>query len=135
MPALIVNIVRPGLRIERRLDRRHLGAKTDQHRFKHMIAADAQPVADDLHVNVSVAEMPREARQIDRGSGCHLEQRLRLVLDAHDRAIVEHEPVAVPERHGVRQIEQEFRSFPAGEHDPTPMPLVRIEHDEVDDPI
>ena len=52
------------LRIEWRLDRRQAGAEPAQHVLDHVVAANAQPIADDLHVDVAVADVPGEPRQL-----------------------------------------------------------------------
>ena len=38
------------------------------HLLQHVIAADADPVADDLHVGVAVAEVPCEPHEAERRS-------------------------------------------------------------------
>ena len=48
--------------IERCLDRRQLGAEPAQHVLDHVVAAHAQPIADDLHVDVAIADVPGEPR-------------------------------------------------------------------------
>ena len=60
--------VRARLRIERRFDRRQLRAEPAQHLFQHVIAADAELVADDLHVGVAVADVPGEPHEFVRAS-------------------------------------------------------------------
>ena len=47
-------------------------------------------------------------------------------------AVVEHDAVAVAQRHGLVEVEQEFRAALALEHDAAAMPVARIEHDAVD---
>ena len=76
--------------------------------------------------------------QASRTSSCgrlrgDLDQRLRLAGDTHDRAVVEHEPVAVAQHHRPAAVEQELGAPLAGEHDAPAMALVGIEHDAVDD--
>ena len=62
--AVMMVLVGAVLRIERRFDWRKPRAEPAQHVLDHMIAADAQPVADDLHVDVAVADVPGEPRQL-----------------------------------------------------------------------
>src|SRR5215831_12868200 len=122
------------LRIERRLDRGDLRAKPAQHLLQHVIAADAQLVADDLHVGVAVADVPSEARQLMRAHGSDLNQQLRLPGNPHDRTVLEHEAIAILECRRVREIEQERGAALAGQRDTAAMALVGIEHDTVDGP-
>ena len=49
------------LRIERRLQRGHLGAEPAQHLLQHVVSADADAKPIDLHVGVAIAKMPGEA--------------------------------------------------------------------------
>ena len=113
------------LRIERRFERRELRAEAAQHVLQHVIAADAQLAADDLHLGVAVAEMPGEPHQLLRVRRRDLDQRLRLAGDPHDRAVVEHQPVAVAQLHRLRQIEQIGRAALADEHDAPAMAVCR----------
>src|SRR5438874_11273198 len=67
--------MRAGFGLERRFDRRQLSAEPRDHIFKHVIAADAQRGADNLHLGMSVAEVPSEPDQIERRLGRDLDQR------------------------------------------------------------
>ena len=97
-----------------------------------MIAADAQLVADDLHVGVAVAEVPGEPGEVMRGGGGDLDQRLGAADHAHDAAVVEQETITVVQDGRVRQVEQERRAALARQRDATAVPLVEIEHNLVD---
>ena len=57
-------------------------------------APDAQSLADDLDVDVTIADMPREACQIVSIRSGDFNQRLGPPNDADDRAVVEHQAVA-----------------------------------------
>jgi mannose-6-phosphate isomerase-like protein (cupin superfamily) len=120
------------LRVERGVDRRDRGAEARRHLLQHVVAPDAEFVADDLHVGVAVAEMPGELHECERRPGVHLSQGFRLAGNQDNPAIVEHDAVAVAQRDGLVEIQQEFRSALALEHDAAAMPVARIEHDKVD---
>jgi len=120
------------LRIERRLHRRKPRAEPAQHLLDHMIAANAQPVADDLHVDVPVADMPGEPRQFVTVGGGDFDQRLRPADDAHDAAVIEHKTITVTERRRLRQVEQEGRAALAGQNGAAAMALMRIERNLID---
>ena len=62
-----------------------------------------------------------------------LDQRLRLADDPHDRAVVEHQPVAVAQHRGLRQVEQEARAGLAGHDQTAAVAVVGGEHDAVDE--
>ena len=53
-------------------------AEAAQHVLEHMVAADAQPVADDLHVGVAVAECQASRARSCAAAGGDLDQRLGL---------------------------------------------------------
>ena len=130
VPVLI--IVSATLGIKRRFDRFEPCAKAAQHIFDHMIAPDAQPLADDLNVDVTIADMPSKAREIVTIGSGDFNERLGPADHADDGAVVEHEAVAVAEHSGLRQIEQKFCAAFAAQHHPSPMALMRIERNRVD---
>jgi len=120
------------LRIEWCLDRRKPRPETAQHLLDHVIAADAQPIADDLHVDVTVADMPSEPRHVVRARCGDLDQRLRPADDAHDGAVVEHERVAVTQGGRLRQIEQERGAALGGKDDTAAVAVIGVERDLID---
>jgi len=124
--------VRALLRIERRLDRKKPRTEPAQHVLDHVIAANAQPIADDLHLDMTIADMPGEPRQLLTSGGRDLDQRLPPADDAHDAAVVEHETVTVPQSGRPRQVEQKGRAAFAGQDHAAAMPLVRIEQNLID---
>ena len=128
----VVLFVGATLGIKRRLDRLKPRTKAAQHIFDHMIAPDAQPLTDQLHVDVTIADMPGEPREIVGIRRGDFNKRLRPANHADYRAVVEHEAVAVTKRRGVRQIKQEFCAALTAEHHPPAMALIRIELDRVD---
>ncbi len=97
-----------------------------------MIAADAEPVAGDLHVDVPIADVPGEPRQLVGIGRGDFNERLRPADNAHDGAIIQQKPIAVTQRRGLRQIEQKRRAALAGQNDAAAMPIMRIEHDRID---
>jgi len=124
--------IRALLRIERRFDRREPRAEPAQHILDHMIAAQAQPITDDLHLDVTIADMPGEPRQFVAAGGGNFDQRLRPADDAHDAAIIENETITVTERGSLRQVEQEGGAALAGQNDATAIALMRIERNLID---
>src|SRR4029079_18220505 len=122
---------RARLRVKRRIDCRDRGAEARRHLLQHVIAPNAQPLADDLHVGVAVAEMPGKLHECERRPGAHLRQVFGLAGNQHDPTIVEHDAVAVAQRHGLVEVQQEFRSAFTLQHNAAAMPVARVEHDEV----
>jgi hypothetical protein len=124
--------VRALLRIERRFHRHQPCAEPAQHILDDMIAANAQPIANDLHLDMPIADMPREPRQFLAASGGNFDQGLGPADDADDAAVVEHESVAVAQSGRARQVEQKGRAALAGQDEPAAMALVRIEQNLID---
>ena len=114
-------------RVERRVHRRKPRAEATQHVLDHMVAANAQPIADDLHVDMPVADMPGEPRQLVTVGRGDFDQRLEPADDAHNTAVVEHKPVAVAQSGRLWQVEQKGRAALAFQDNAAAMPVVRIE--------
>ena len=88
-------VVGAALGLEGRLNGCHARAQPAQHVLDHAVAADAQAVADDLQLGVAIAEMPGEARQCGDVGGGNLGKRLGPSDHRDNRAVAEHEAVAV----------------------------------------
>jgi hypothetical protein len=123
---LVLVLVRIGawLRFEHGFDGGELRAQTAQHLFQHVIAPDAQPVAENLNIRMTVAELPGERSELPRRSRRDLDQRFLLARNPYDRPIVKHETVAIAQRDGLRQIEQELRAAPPTQDDAAAMAFV-----------
>src|SRR5664279_4152539 len=102
---------RRGFRIEGRVEQRKLRAKAMQHILQHMIAPDAQSVADDLHVGVAVAEMPGQPHAIERVASRNLHELLLFARYQYDRPVIEQQTVAVAQAHRLCEIEQKLRAL------------------------
>jgi hypothetical protein len=124
--------VRALLRIKRRVEGSQQSAEPPQHVLDHMIAPNTQPVADDLHLDVPVANVPGEPRQRMAVRGGDFDQRLRAANDPHDAAIVEHKTVAVAQSDDLGQIEQKGRAALACQNDPATLPLMRVKRHLID---
>jgi hypothetical protein len=124
--------VRALLRIKRRVEGSEQRPEPPQHVLDHMIAANTQPVAHDLHLDVPVADVPGESRQRMAVGSDDFDQRLGTADDPHDAAIVEQKTVAVAQSDDLRQVEQKSRPVLAGQDDPAALPLMRIEQNLID---
>jgi len=129
---LVTVIVGAALGIEGCINRRKARAEPAQHVFDHMVTPDAQPIADNLHIEVAIADMPGEPRQLMRVGRRNFDERLGAPDDTDHTAIVEHEAIAVMQGRGLRQIEQKFCAAFAVQNDAAAMTLVRVKHDGVD---
>src|SRR5215831_14376278 len=65
------------IRLERRLDHDGLRATLAEQGLDLRVALDAQPVGEELHRHMPVAEQPRDAREYGRIGDARLDQRFR----------------------------------------------------------
>src|SRR6202167_4592688 len=91
-------IVGAAFGIKRRFDRRQPRAEPAQHIFDDVIAPDAQPLADDLHVEVTIADMPGQPRQVVNVRSGDFNERLGPSHDAGDRGVLAHQTVTLAQR-------------------------------------
>ena len=124
---MTVPVRRPGvgadLRIERGLRSCNPATKARDHLGDYMILADAQTLADDLHRQVTIAEMPGDAQQTSRVSGLDFEDRLGGGAHPDKCAVIELEPVALGEMTSPREIEQKDGARIGGEPNAPAMPV------------
>ncbi len=119
------------LGVEGGSDVRHDRAEVVDHVLDNRVVADAQPVAEELGRQVAVAEVPGNAQQIDRRLCRDLAERLGRRIDGNDAAVLQHQPVAIPEWHRLRQVEQEFQLAGSRHRHAPAVALVVIEDDAV----
>jgi len=123
--------IRTAFGVERGFNRPDLAAKPRHHFLDHMVAADAQASAGDLHGQVPVAEMPGELQEMIRPFGADLAQRLGRADNLDEASILQLHRVACAQRHGFRQVEQELHTADGTQRDPPAMAIVELQHDTV----
>jgi hypothetical protein len=104
-------LVGAALGIEGRLDPGDADAKTGELRLESGIVAHAQPVREDLHRHVAVAQPPREPGECRQVSCAQFDQGLRLGDDLDQPAVLEAKRVAHAQAHRLREIEGEARAL------------------------
>ena len=119
--------VGPGLRVERSLDMVHMPTEPPDHFLDDVIGANAQMLAEDLHRQMPVAEMPCDAHQVAVLVRVDVEQRLGPRDHAHDAAIVQHHAVAVAQPDRLRQVEQQLAPGLGGQQDAAAEPAILVE--------
>src|SRR5271166_1935193 len=95
-----------GFRVEGGLQSGDLAAEAGHHFSNHMIGADAQSLAGDLHRQMPVAEVPCNAQQICVTGGDDFKQRLSGGANAKIAAALQFETITLDEMMGARQVEQ-----------------------------
>src|ERR1700742_2865701 len=94
------------LRVKGRVQIYDLTPKSDHHFANHVIGADAQSLAGDLHGQMPVPEMPGDAHQVCAARGHNFEQRLRRGANEQVPAALDLETVTLDQVMCPRQIEK-----------------------------
>ena len=128
-----LRVVSSAFGLERRVDRDHLGAERRKQLFNRRIALHPQPLLQDLHRHMPVAEMPGEPRQRRKVGGAGLDQRLGLSDDLDQRAVIEHQRVIGAKPHVFGEIELDAGSIDAEREALLRLPLRMREDQRVDD--
>lgn len=119
MMVMMMRMVRVRARaigLERRGERRHLGGGTGEQCLDLGVAAQSQPVGEDLHRHMAVAELPRRPRERRRVGDARLDQRFRVGHDLDEAAVVEHQHVVGRERRRIGKVELDAGAL-AGEEE------------------
>lgn len=117
--------------LERRLDMADLGAKPAHHVLQHMIAPHAQPVVENLRLDVAIADVIGDARQLARIAAAHFRQLFRRGHDFDQATVFQNQRVAAAQRHGLRQIEQKFSAARARHRHAAAMAPLVVENNGV----
>ena len=142
MPAMLMIVMTGGrlgrgggidaaFRIERRLDGERAPAERLGHRLDHRIAANAQPLADDLHRQLPMTEMPGDSRHMRQIVAANLGQRLGCRHHFDQPAVIQHQSIAAAQRQLLLKIEQKRQPAGAGQRGVPAAPCIKIEHDRV----
>jgi hypothetical protein len=118
-------------RIERRLDLDDAGAEPARHVFDHVISADAQALLQQFGRQVTIAQMPGDARQRRRVRAANLQELFGRGDDFDDPAVFQRQAVAGAQHDRLRQIEQKGEAAHADHRDPPAVTIVIVEHDRV----
>lgn len=142
MPAMLMIMITGGrlgrgggidaaFRIERRLDGERAPAERLGHRLDHRIAANAQPLADDLHRQLPMTKMPSDSRHMGQIVATNLGQRLGRRHHFDQPAVVQHQGIAAAQRQLLLKVEQKRQAAGAGQRRVPAAPCIKIEHDGV----
>lgn len=124
--------VSAALRIERRLDRHQSRAQRFQRCFERAVGPHAQPVGENLHRHVAVAEMPGKARQMREIAAANLDEGLGLDHHIDEAAVIELQRVAVAQQQRLGKHRADLCAVHAGEVPGLQPAPLRIQEDGVD---
>jgi hypothetical protein len=123
--------VRAGLGLERRLGPHDASAQARDHGLEDVVAADADPIRENLGRDVTVAEVPRDAAaQVEVAED--LRDRLGARDDPNDAAGFEREPVALAKRDRLGEVEQKHETLRAPHGDAPAVSAVVGQLDPID---
>ena len=128
---VMMAVRRSGLRIERRIECRDMRAEAAQHVFQNVITAQADVISHNLNVGVAIAEMPGEPHGIERAMRTDFKQLFRRTLHKHNRAVFEHEAVAIAQGYRRREVEHELCALLSGQDDAAAIAVTGVEGDTV----
>ena len=131
MPRMTAPDISAAFRIERCFNDNDARAKAAHHLLDHMIAPDAQALADDLRRQMAVAEMPGDPHQMMRIGAADFHQQLGRGNHFDQPPVFQHQRIAAAQRDGFFQIQQEFQPARSRHRHAAAMPVVEIEHHRV----
>ena len=123
--------VSAGLGFKRSFNVNDLCAKPAQHVLDHAIPTNAKLGAVDLDRQMTIAEVPGQPHDVMRIATTNLAELLRRGNDLNQSAIIEQKPIAMTQRHGVREIEQKRHSAHACHRQTATMAVNMIKHNAV----
>jgi hypothetical protein len=108
---------------------RKRGAETAQHRLDDMVGPNEEGLIAKLGGEVSIPQVPSEARKLMAVGVPHLDERFFRRDDVEPAPIVEAQTVAF--RHGdrFRQVQQHLLASVGGQHQAAAMPCIEVERD------
>ena len=118
-------------RLERRFDLKQCRTKAAQHILDDMIAPDAQLPTRDLDRQMTIAEVPGDARKILRLVAADLRQGFGRGYDFNETAILKHQGIAIAQDQSLGKIEQKEKPMHGLHHDAAAVTRIEIEHHRV----
>jgi hypothetical protein len=117
--------------VEWRVNERQSRAKATEHALQNVIAPDAQLFAYQLHVGVTVAEVPGETDQLAWRPRAEFGKSLGHSRDKNDPAIVEQQSIAVSQSNRLGEINQKAYAALSAEDNAPALAVGGVEHDAV----
>ena len=118
-----------GFGVEGGFDDVDVAAEVFDHFLDDVVAADADLVADELHREVAVAEVPGDADELGVGMGVDFGERFGAGADADELAAVGLQGVAVAQAVGLGEIQQKVVAGGGLQADAAAVAAVEIDED------
>jgi hypothetical protein len=116
-----------GFGIEWRVDRLDMAAKALDHFLDDMVGTDPDPVAKQLHRQMTIAEMPGDADKFPVVMTVNFQQRLGPRADLDDPAFFKSEPIAIAQPHRLRKVDQQLLTRLRRQNDAAAMAAIEID--------
>ena len=123
--------VRAALGIERCLDRDDAPAKPFHHSFDDVVTPDAQLLANELRLQMAVAEVPCDSHHRGGLGGDDFSERFRRGDDLDEATVVQAKSIAAAQNCGLGEIEQERRATHAAHRHAAAMTRVEVKHNDI----
>jgi hypothetical protein len=107
-------------------------AQTLDHLLDHMVRPNADPVTQQLHRQMPVAEMPRDSHKLAIVMRVNLQQRFRTRPNPDNPAILQREPVTIPQAHGLRKIDQQVFAALGSQDNAAAMTAIEVDQHLID---
>jgi len=123
--------VRPAFGLKGCLTLHHRRSEAAKHVFDDVIRPNPKRVAADLGRHMTVAEMPRESRELTRLWMSDVDDRLSRRANDEPRPVIELYTVSIGHSDRARQIEKYLVALIGDQADAPTMAMVEIERDRV----
>src|ERR1700722_14391479 len=123
--------VSTGLGSERGIDRFDVAAEAFDHFTDDVVGPDADPIAQKLHGQMAVAEVPGDADTVAVIVGVDLQQRFGRGANTDDTRCCG-QSVAVTETDCLRQVDQDLGAYDCFQHDAPPESAVIVDQYTID---
>jgi hypothetical protein len=96
-----------------------------------VIGTDADAIVQQLHGQVTVAEMPGDSNKPAFFVRMDFQQLLRFGAHCHNTAAVQQQPIAMAKPHRLRQIDQDLAASFRNKHETASVPVIEFEQDAI----
>ena len=115
MMMIMARVRARAVRLERRGERRELRRDAGEQRLDLGIGPHPQPVGEDLHRHMPVAEMPGEPRKMREVAAANFDKRFGLDHDVDKATVIKLQRVAVAHQNGLGKHNADLSAAHAGE--------------------
>ena len=134
MVMIVIVMVMPGARcigaslgIERRFNRLDMPAQTFDHVLDHMVGANADPVAKQLHRQMTITQMPCDPHKFAIVMSVDFQQRFRPRAHPDHATTLQRQSISVAQPHRLGEVDQHFPPRFRCQNDTAAMAAIEID--------